>query len=121
MRAYIAFSKGSGPEDGAILVFHNTAREAKKLVYGACDNVDDWLDQGIRWLRDKDVFRLGNLEKLKTSTPHMVYDPASCQSCDLWGCGLTNGLVCSWCGGEPGERLIYLLTTPGSELLSQTN
>lgn len=115
MRAYMAFSRCVGPEEGAILVIHNTAKEARKLAYGAIDFFEiEWIDQAVLWIRDEDIFLLANQYKLETGDPHYVRNPVGCKSCGLWGCGLTTHdttaeIYCSYCGGFPGDELIRLL------------
>lgn len=107
MRAYSAFSRAEGESEGAVLVFANTAKEARRLSFGYCWNVDNWFDQAVRWLRQFGIEKLANQEKLEAGIPHVVDNPISCKNCELWGCGVRDN-ECLYCGGYPGDDLIEL-------------
>ena len=107
MRAYIVYSAGLGPEEGALLCFANTAKEAKKLSWSYhCCWCDGWLDHTVRWLRDEHVFSLGNQELIAAGTPHVIDNPIGCESCGLWGYEVHEGGICSYCGEPVGSRLL---------------
>jgi hypothetical protein len=76
----MAFSKHEGPEGGAFLVIHHTARQAKALAgrSGACWNVDEFFHIAVKWLRDPEIMALANKEKLKADEPHVVDSPVNC-------------------------------------------
>jgi hypothetical protein len=100
MRAYMAFSKHEGPEGGAFLVIHHTARQAKALAgrSGACWNVDEFFHIAVKWLRDPEIMALANKEKLKADEPHVVDSPVNCWQCDMWGAGVDHEGLCGNCG-----------------------
>lgn len=108
MKPYMAFSRHDGPAEGAVLVIHNTAKEARKLAYqsGECLNVEDWLDQAVRLIRDKFAMALASQEKLNNNEPHVVWNPVGCQSCGFWGAGLTADNLCGNCNEYPGDELL---------------
>lgn len=109
MRAYMAYSRSAGNVDGAILVFHNTAKAARGLAWqsGQCLNVDEWTDLAVKWLRDETIYKLGHLDL--PNTPHVICSPAFCEACELWGCGITIDDKCGDCGEYPGDELIAKL------------
>lgn len=108
MKPYMAFSRAAGPTEGAILVIANTAKEARKLAYqsGECFNVEDWLDQSVRLIKDDTVMALANPEKITSNEPHVVYDPIGCQNCGYWGSGITAENLCGNCNEHPGDKLL---------------
>lgn len=78
MRAYMAWA--GEPEDGAVLVFAHTSREARRL---AADEVQSWtrcdyIDVRVRWLRS-DCAHLREQDG-----PHVVDNPPSCRDCERW-------------------------------------
>lgn len=79
-RAYMAYDRHAGPNDGAILVFAANAREAKKLAWPALYGwgTDFFIDVGIRWLRS-------DCEHMRRKEgPHVVESPPSCCDCEMW-------------------------------------
>jgi len=111
MKAYSGFSRIDGPIEGAVLVFANSAKEARKLAYGHCLNVDEWTDQAVKWIKDDDtIFGLANQQKLNDSIPHVVDCPIDCESCEEWGWGITADNKCCGCGEYPGDDLVRALT-----------
>lgn len=109
MKPYIAFSKAEGPQEGAVLVIANTVREAKKLAWGQCWNVDEWIDLAVRLMRDVGIMKLANQSKLTANEPHVVDSPLGCQSCGLWGAGVKSDGACCYCGEQVGEILARCL------------
>ncbi|KKM17966.1 hypothetical protein LCGC14_1670470 [marine sediment metagenome] len=88
MRAYMYYSRSGGSEEGAILVFANTAREAGREGWGTGHLmiVDEYIDGAVRWLRDKDwLFEEADKDKLAAGIAHVIDDPRSCSACYYWG------------------------------------
>lgn len=84
------------PIDGAVLTFANTHREAKKISFGEI-NLDEWcLMRGHR-LKDDFIFDLGDQEKIKNGTPHVIDDPITCKKCELWGKSKLVDGICTFC------------------------
>ena len=79
MRAYMVH--GGEPEEGASLVFANSAREAKRMGYYALTGfglVDWYIDVRVKWLREgAEIHR-------EKDEPHVIEAPASCWDCGLW-------------------------------------
>lgn len=99
MRAYMAYDYG-GKELGAILVFANNLKEAKKLAYPALlDWFDlDFLDMRTVWLKNSPyLFKEANQELLKNNIPHVIDSPTICKNCELWGNELDINGFCSEC------------------------
>jgi hypothetical protein len=115
MKPYMAFSRNDGPEEGAILVIANRAKDARLLAWrsGDCINVDDWLDLGVRRV-DMDNLALADQMKLVANIPHTVFSPAGCEICEYWGQGITEDNLCCRCNEYPGDKLIRLLTSQSS-------
>ena len=101
MKMYSGFSAFGGSEEGSVLIFANTAREAKKVAYPVLvglDIVEDWLDVGVRWIRNSDYLRdHADQAKLARNEPHVIDDPPVCKTCELWGGELFNDGTCSLC------------------------
>jgi hypothetical protein len=109
LKPYMAYSRYYGRQAGAVLVVANTAKEARRLAFGHCLNVEDWLDQTVRLIRDNDVLLLADQTKLKANRPHVVDNPAHCQACGLWGEGLTADGRCGYCNEWPGDEVMLRL------------
>ena len=101
LRAYSAFSSDAGAREGAVLVFASTAREARRMAWGRCLNVDEWIDQAVRWIRGADIMLLA-----EEDGKHVVEQPLCCESCGLWNAGLDDDDLCGECGQFPGAVLI---------------
>ena len=111
MKAYIAFSRNSGPQEGAFLVIHNNIRDAKRLAWKLCPiDFMEYTDLGIKLMRSDRILKLANQEKLQAGIPHAIDNPVSCQHCGLWGTGITSDNLCSECNQCPGDELIRRLT-----------
>lgn len=113
LKAYSAFSREAGPEEGAILVIANTTREAKKLAWqsGACWNVDEWIDLATRLIKD-DIYilSLADQKELRLGHPHIIDNPIGCDKCGMWGVEITIDKLCGNCNEYPGDMLVKLLT-----------
>ena len=105
----MGFSRGAGPHEGAVLIIANTAKQAKRLAWGECLNVDDWLDQAVLLIRDNRVMLLANQERLEADEPHVIDSPLGCDACGYWGAGLTDDNLCGNCNQHPGNALVNRL------------
>lgn len=113
MKAYMAYSTGALPREGAILVIANTAREARMLAWesGECINVEKWIDLTVRLIRNNaDIMLLADQAKLQQEQPHVVASPLSCEECGIWGAGLADDNRCGNCEEWPGDRIVDCLT-----------
>jgi len=100
MKPYMAFSRGAGPGEGAVLVIANTARQAKSLVWEHCScfNVEDWIDQSAILIRNnKGILALADQEKLRANVPHVIDNPEGCIKCECWGIPLSESGLCEIC------------------------
>lgn len=115
MRFYKAFEKGA-EDEGSLLVVANNTRQARNLAWTVMSGfgLDEFVDVRVRWMRDESNVRiLANRELLKTGQSHVVENIVVCESCEWWGCGITQergAFVCADCGEYPGERLIKLFS-----------
>lgn len=89
MRAYMIYSRGLGSEEGAALVFANSAKEAKKVGWNGIgyDLTDgEYIDLGVRWIKGEDyLFEQANQKKLGAGIAHVIDSPKSCVMCEMWG------------------------------------
>ena len=107
MRAYMAHSRAMGSWEGAILVFANNSKEAKKIAWksGLLQEIcgSDYLDVQLRWLRNEPwVF-----QNKKSDDPHYVESPISCKQCGFWGLELNEDGICEGCAEENEELKSY--------------
>jgi hypothetical protein len=84
----------NGDSEWAVLIFANSAREAKKLLWKElCLELDSFIDGRVSLLRDRPW-----LEKLKKKdVPHLINDPPSCKACGMWGYEIGEDGICSLC------------------------
>lgn len=98
MKPYVAFSRGAGSAEGAVLVIANTARQARNLAWGHCLNVEDWLDQSVLLIRNnEDILALADQEKVEANVPHVIDSPEGCTKCGMWGMPLSENDLCECC------------------------
>ena len=111
MKAYAAFSREAGVQAGAVLVIANSVRQARTLAWPFVRywNVEEWIDLAAHWLRDRQLLWLADQQKLALGTPHVIESPLACETCELWGCGITVAGLCCNCNGEPGAALVKLV------------
>lgn len=104
LNIYSLYSRYAGEQDGALLVFAHTVREARKVGWenGGTDLTDEYIDIAARRLRDLEYLRdEADLIKLHDDVPHLVWNIKSCKQCEMWGRGRINedGL-CQECQDE---------------------
>lgn len=99
LRPYMCWA-GEDPEDGAVLAFARTSKDARKLAY---PYVADWtgcdfIDVRAKWLKEY----AGYLLTLKIKdVPHVIDNPPVCKVCETWGYPPNqNGNGCIGCGGD---------------------
>ena len=84
MYLYMGFDSTAGSGEGAVLIFANNNKEARKIGWPDMKALHDtpWLTMSVRRLR-------GNLEHLQKQAihegPHCIYDVECCPNCELWG------------------------------------
>lgn len=83
---YMGYDMYNGPAEGAVLIFANTAREARKLLWK--QNLEKYLDVRICLINDSPY-----LEKEKLhNQPHIVVpEKSTCKKCGMWGIGEIGG------------------------------
>jgi len=106
MKAYIAFNRHYGTDEGAALVFANTAREAKKVVYPVMEGCiwHEWTDLGVRWLNSADREHLfeseGDAALLAMGAAHVIDNPTVCSACEQWGPQIMANGMCDKCSRD---------------------
>ena len=112
LKPYMVYNRHAHPSDGAALVFHFTARQARYMGYLAepLMGCDSYIDATARLIRDPEkVYPLTNIKWLEANEPHPVVGSLEvCQSCELWGCGVDASGRCCQCGEYAGETLVSL-------------
>jgi hypothetical protein len=88
------------PEYGAVLVWANTAQEARKLAF---PTIAGWTDSGFIDVRARLLKRHPEyMQTLKLEDgPHVNDNPPCCPVCELWGNPPhPSGNGCCGCGGD---------------------
>lgn len=109
LKPYMVFNRRVGSEEGATLVFHHTAQQAKVMGWQSGDllNVDEYLDVGVRLIRSpEDVYPFADFDLLAKNEPHSVWKLEPCEACEFWGCGVDENGRCNGCGEPVGDRLL---------------
>ena len=118
----MGFSRENGPFEGAILIVASSIKEAKRI--GAVDAVmslftDEYTDVALKWIREsegiKAVAPLGDQDKIKAGSPHIVTDPECCPECGLWGQGVDMSGDCLHCD-QPAPNVAKLFSYQGEGL-----
>ena len=105
LRAYSVHNREAGPGEGALLVFANTAGQAKKLGFGT---VNDWFDSewhevAAHWLRQSEEYLAEQEGVDLEGEPRLIESPKGCQRCELWGEPLDSEQVCESCRDNEDE------------------
>ena len=99
LKTYMACDGDS--EQGAVLVFAHTAREAKKVGWPAitgwaCDA--EYTDLRVLLIRDKPhLFEDADKVMLVADKAHANDNPTSCPNCGMWGAKINKDGICEDC------------------------
>jgi len=88
MKPYMIFSRCLGSEEGAMLVFANSAQEARITGWKSDGSMltDEYIDLGARLMKNSNwLFLEADKEKFSNGIPHVVWNPRYCERCELWG------------------------------------
>jgi len=88
LNPYMVFSIGLGSEEGAMLVFAHTVREARAVGWRSDGSLltDEFIDLGAKLIRNSDwLYKEANQAKLNAGIAHTVWRPRGCERCELWG------------------------------------
>lgn len=110
LKAYMAYSRGLGPEEGAMLVIAHNTREAKRMAWPVLGDwgSDEYTDLAVRLLRDDHVLALADQQKLAAGEPHVVDSPTVCDACEFWGYAVDADGYCAYCDEYAGDLLVGL-------------
>ena len=100
LKPYMGFSNFSGSEDGAVLIFAHTAKEARVVGWIAGGDIltDDYSDFTANLLRNHEhLFACADQAKIKQDIPHMVMEPPFCAECGMWGDVIGADGLCDGC------------------------
>jgi len=100
MKCYMGYDETVGSREGAVLIFANNCKEARKIGFRFIQSWFDteWIDMKAKWLK-KDYEYLNiqaDQEKLKNNIPHVIDSPKTCPVCEIWG-GVIREDGCSFC------------------------
>ena len=102
LNAYIGHA--GEPQDGAVLVFARTARDAKPVAHDAIRGWFDcaYTDVRVRRLRDNVPYlvTLADPAKFAAYIAHSVDDVPVCHDCETWGSPLNDFDCCARCQAE---------------------
>lgn len=104
MRAYMAYCRLCGSQEGAALVFAHSVKEAKRIAWPVIHSwglTDEYIDLAVRWLNGDDyLFEDADQEKLANGVAHVIESPTACRHCERWGRELNHDGVCEQCFDE---------------------
>lgn len=92
---YMGYSAAMGSCEGAILIFANSAKEAKKLFWknSIMLDIDEYIDMKVILIKDKPFLE----KEKKYDYPHIVEFPTTCWRCDMWGEEIGEDGLCDDC------------------------
>lgn len=93
MKAYMGYSRCSGPGEGAVLIFANNSREAKVVGWKYSDITDSYIDFGVNLIGEQ-AYHLGMAKKQE---PHVIDCVPCCCECEKWGEVLGDDGLCDQC------------------------
>jgi len=94
----MGYSRSAGSYEGAILIFANNSKEAKRLASQSnviSELADGFLDVAVTWLKNQPFL----FKQMPTDdTPCFVESPVTCTTCKMWGMGdIGEDGVCEAC------------------------
>lgn len=106
LKPYMGYSRYLGSNEGAVLIFAHTAKEARVLMYRDWSNIisDGWLDTAVCLLHNRLLYEYADSDKILLDKPHIIDNPPSCRICYQWGYKLNEDDVCEVCLEERGDR-----------------
>ena len=99
MKAYMGYSREAGSDDGAILIFANNAKEARKIGYTeamASLGCESWIDFAVCLIKNPQIFSEANDMKIMRGEAHIILEPELCPTCQTWG-SVRKGNHCEFC------------------------
>lgn len=105
LNIYMGYSRYGGAEEGAILIFAHTVREARSIGWRILPLDTEFIDFAALRLRNNDwLYEEANQDKLMAGIPHAIDDPNTCQACEHWGASpIGNDGFCEGCRYEREE------------------
>lgn len=103
MKMYMAYA-GDCPEEGALLVFASSVKEAKAVVYpeASCLLGCEYIEMRVNMLHEEapHLMAAADQDKISKGIPHVVDNPPCCDQCGVWGVGdysLKDDGICIGC------------------------
>jgi len=112
----MGYSKSAGSYEGAILIFANNSKEAKKLARQSSvisELAENFLDVTVTWLKNSPyLFKQMPIDDV----PCFVESPLTCSACGMWGMGdIGKDGVCEACKEiAPSSNTDFNLTQPAA-------
>jgi hypothetical protein len=103
LKPYMGYSRGGGSQEGAVLIFAHSVKEAKKIGYSVLSGmyVEEYIDVAVNLCKDGDHLFDKNYQwskdKIAKGEAHVVDSPISCKVCNLWGEKLNDNGLCEDC------------------------
>ena len=99
LKPYMGYSAFAGEEEGAVLIFARTAREARKIGYQAASFItDEYIDFAVHFMRNSTfLYADADQAKLRNNIPHVIDQPTLCKCCEFWGMELDAAGLCENC------------------------
>jgi hypothetical protein len=93
-------------EEGAILIFAHTAREARNIGWNDCPFETEFIDFATKRIRNENwLYEEADQNKLANGIPHVIDNPKTCLSCGCWGgCPIDDDCLCEPCRDEFLEK-----------------
>ena len=102
----MGYSRAVGTEEGAVLIFAHTSKEARKISASTLMDmmVSDYCDVAVKLLEKDDfLYDQGNKDFLTKNIPHVIDSPIVCKECQLWGYELNEVALCEDCQDKIDE------------------
>lgn len=96
LKPYMAYDDEAGSCEGAVLVFAENYKQAKKICYEDVMSLfgGEYIGVRVSSMKNNEV----DLLKLsKSDMPHVIDDPPCCRECEHWGDVLVQDDICDQC------------------------
>ena len=88
LNMYMGYAK-DGMEDGAVLIFAHTSKEARYLAYKELQYMVDceFIEARVfrLWGNPQHLLASADKKKYENDKAHVIDDPGGCSNCCLWG------------------------------------
>lgn len=106
LKAYCGYSREAGSSECAVLIFANTAREARAIGFTAMRDMitDEFTDFAVYLMKNvPHLYAEAPATVLIENTAYVVDNPKSCHRCNQWGQPIGSDHLCGDCRFERDE------------------